>query len=745
MKLKIVYILLALMPILSSAQETFRGMVMVKENGKIGGLEGATVYWKGTEIGTTTDGKGWFTLDYKSEYEELVISFLGYRTDTITIDSNTTELHHLLTEGNELEEVIIKTRRKTTAVSYLATSNLSNISSEELLNAACCNLSESFETNPSIDVNFSDAVTGTKQIQMLGLNSPYILIAQENIPSVRGASQAYGLTFTPGTWVESIQITKGAGSVVNGYESIAGQINAELVKPYSDDTLFVNLYGSDNGRLEFNTHFNQKISDKWSAGLYIHGNDRSKKIDNNKDNFLDVPLAKQINIMNRWQYQDLQKGWISFLSFRYLSDEKLAGEVDFNPSVDKFTSNSWGSEINTNRLDATAKVGYVFPKIPYQSFGFQVAYSSHNQDSYYGLQTYEIKHKSVYSNLLFNSIIGDTRNKFKTGFTFTYDNYNEYVNAIYSSRDENSFGGFFEYSYDDLESFSLIAGIRVDQHNKLGFFITPRLHVRYAPWEKGVLRASIGRGKRSANIFAENQQLFASNRVINIVQDGGKIYGLDPETAWNYGMSFLQGFNLFEKKGDIVFDFYRTNFTNKVIVDWENSQEISFYNLEGDSYANSFQTEVSYAPFDKLEVKFSYKYYDIQTDYKNGKNQNPLVPKHRFFANASYITKHNSERFWRFNATYNLVGKQRFPSTLNSPLMYQRPQFSNSINLLNIQVTKVFSRNFEMYVGGENITNTMQDNPIVSANDPFGSYFDSTLIYAPINGANYYMGLRYKI
>ncbi len=744
MKLKIVYILLALMPILSSAQETFRGMVMVKENGRMGGLEGATVYWKGTEIGTTTDEKGWFTLDYKSEYEELVISFLGYRTDTITIDSNT-ELHHLLTEGNELEEVIIKTRRKTTAVSYLATSNLSNISSEELLNAACCNLSESFETNPSIDVNFSDAVTGTKQIQMLGLNSPYILIAQENIPSVRGASQAYGLTFTPGTWVESIQITKGAGSVVNGYESIAGQINAELVKPYSDDPLFVNLYGSDNGRLEFNTHFNQKISDKWSAGLYIHGNDRSKKIDNNKDNFLDVPLAKQINIMNRWQYQDLQKGWISFLSFRYLSDEKQAGEVDFNPSVDKFTSNSWGSEINTNRLDATAKVGYVFPKIPYQSFGFQVAYSSHNQDSYYGLQTYEIKHKSVYSNLLFNSIIGDTRNKFKTGFTFTYDNYNEYVNAIYSSRDENSFGGFFEYSYDDLESFSLIAGIRVDQHNKLGFFITPRLHMRYAPWEKGVLRASIGRGKRSANIFAENQQLFASNRVINIVQDGGKIYGLDPETAWNYGMSFLQGFNLFEKKGDIVFDFYRTNFTNKVIVDWENSQEISFYNLEGDSYANSFQTEVSYAPFDKLEVKFSYKYYDIQTDYKNGKNQNPLVPKHRFFANASYITKHNSERFWRFNATYNLVGKQRFPSTLNSPLMYQRPQFSNSINLLNIQVTKVFSRNFEMYVGGENITNTMQDNPIVSANDPFSSYFDSTLIYAPINGANYYMGLRYKI
>ncbi len=744
MKLKIIYIIIFLLPVLSLAQETFKGIVMVKENGKMKGLEGATVYWKGTDIGTTTDEKGWFALKYNSEYKELVISFIGYTTAIVPINSNI-ELHHLLEEGNELDEVEIKTRRKTTAVSYLETSNLTNISSEELLNAACCNLSESFETNPSIDVNFSDAITGTKQIQMLGLNSPYILIAQENIPSVRGASQAYGLTFTPGTWVESIQITKGAGSVVNGYESIAGQINAELVKPYKDDRLFVNLFGSNNGRLELNTHFNQKISDKWSTGLYLHGNHRSKKIDTNNDNFLDIPLAKQINIMNRWQYQDLQKGWVSFLSFRYLSDEKQAGEIGFNPSKDKFTTNSWGSEINTNRVDATAKVGYVFPEIPFQSFGFQTAYSKHKQDSYYGLQMYDINHESVYSSLMFNSIIGDTRNKFKTGLNFTYDKYNELVNEIDYSRSENSFGGFFEYSYDDLENFSLIAGMRADKHNKLGFFFTPRLHMRYAPWEKGVLRASLGRGKRSANIFAENQQLFASNRAINIIDDGGEIYGLDPETAWNYGVSFLQGFNLFEKKGDIVFDFYRTDFSNKVVVDWENSQEISFYNLEDESYANSFQTEISYELIDKLDLKLSYKYYDIQTKYKSGVNQKPLVPKHRFFANANYITKHNSERFWRFNATYNLVGIQRFPSTMNSPLIYQRPEFSEQTNLLNLQVTKVFSRKFEIYVGGENVTNTTQENPIVSADNPFGSYFDSTMVYAPINGANYYVGLRYKL
>lgn len=740
----LLYIIIALLPFISFSQESLKGMIMVKENGEMSGLPGATVYWLNTDVGTTTDISGWFNIKYKREYKKLVVSFVGYETDTINISSNV-ELHHILTSGNELEEVTIKTRSKTSFVSYNATTNLATISSDELLKAACCNLSESFTTNPSIDVNFSDAITGTKQINMLGLNSPYILIAQENIPMVRGASQAYGLTFTPGTWVESIQITKGAGSVVNGYESIAGQINAELVKPLTDDNLFVNLYGALNGRLEMNTHLNQKLNNKWSTGIYVHGNLRSKKVDDNGDNFLDVPLAKQINVMNRWQYQNAETGWVSFFNFRYLVDEKQAGELDFDPDTDKLTTNAWGSEINTNRFDTSAKIGYVFPDITYQSFGFQVAYSNHKQDSYYGLRTYNIEHNSVYSSLLFNSIIGDTRNKFKTGLTFTYDKYNEDVTSINYDRTENSIGGFFEYSFDNLDDFSLTAGIRADQHNNLGFFVTPRLHLRYVPWEKGVLRTSIGRGKRSANIFAENQQLFASNRAVNIIDDGGKIYGLDPEIAWNYGLSFLQGFNLFDRKGDVILDYYRTDFKNQVVVDWENPTEIVFYNLEGKSIANSFQIETNYNVMEHLDLRLSYKYYDVTTDYILGKFTKPLVPKHRFFANIGVQTNEQNNSFWKFDMTYNWVGSQRFPNTNNSPAEYQKPEYSGVTNLLDFQVTKVFSPKFELYMGGENITNTTQDNPVVSADDPFGDYFDSTMIYAPINGANYYAGLRFKL
>ena len=735
-----------LIPLLSFSQETLKGMIMDQNNPKDNlGVFGANVYWLNTPVGATTNEKGWFTIPYKSSYKKLVVSFVCYKTDTLTITS-LEPIHHFLTPDNGLKEVVLKSKKKATQRSFVATQNVFTVNSAELLKAACCNLAESFETNPSIDVNFSDALTGTRQIQMLGLKSPYLLISQENIPSIRGAAQVFGLTFTPGTWVESIQITKGAGSVINGYESISGQINAELVKPFTDKKFFVNAYGSLGGRLELNTHFNQKVSEKWQTGVYVHGNYRGEKFDRNDDGFLDFPLMNQINIMNRWQYIDAEKGWVSFINFRYMDDSKQTGELNFDPIRDRGTTNFWGSEIETKRFDTSLKLGYVFPEIPFQSFGFQFAYSNHQQDSYFGLNIYDIQHQSVYSNLLFNSIIGDTRNKFTTGITFTHDTYNELVNLNNFRRNENSFGGFFEYAYDNLDNFSFTAGVRTDTHNLLGTFVTPRFHLRYVPWEKGVFRASIGQGRKSANIFAENQQLFASSRQIDVQSSGGKIYGLDPEVAWNYGISYLQGFKLFDKKGDITFDFYRTNFKNQVVVDWENPQQISFYNLDGKSFANSFQVEANYNIAEGFNTRFAYKNYDIQTDYTSGKLIKPLTPNHRFFANVSYETsKKENNAQWKFDITYNFIGEQRLPNTASNPIQYQLEEYSNSYSLLNAQFTKVFSKKFEVYVGGENLTNMRQKSPILASDNPFGNNFDTTIVYAPIFGRMFYSGLRFKI
>lgn len=746
------YILLwgLLLPLTAFAQQFSKGTVVDEANLP---LMGAEVYWNGTQIGVSTDDNGTFTLKRTENSNTLVISYIGYKTKTVKV-TNSEALHIQLEPQSALEEVVVTQKRANTMKSQWQVANLHTMSSGELLKAACCNLSESFSTNPSIDVNFSDAVTGNKQIKMLGLTSPYILMAEENIPAMRGASQAYGLSFVPGTWIESIQITKGAGSVINGYESISGQINYEIEKPINARPFFLNLYTSEDSRYELNAHTKVKLSDKWATSLLAHGNVRQRKSDHNHDGFIDNPIGNQINLLNRWQYSNAEKGWVSFVNLNYMKDERQAGQIDYNPLTDKGTTNAWGSEVNSERFTLSNKTGYVFPDTPYKSIGLQNSFQSHRQDSYFGLNSYDIHQKSWYGNLIYNSIIGNTQHKFATGLSGTYDDYNEQLTtsalAGDFSRIDRSVGAFFEYTYDNSSNFSFVAGIRADSHNNLGNFITPRFHLRYNPWKEATFRLSAGRGKRAANVIAENQQLLASSRQLHIIGgDGGKLYGLNPEIAWNYGASFLQAFKIWGKNAELSVDFYRTHFDNQVVVDLDHSpQQALFYNLDGKSFANSLQAEVSITPVKGLDFKAAYKYYDVQTQFTKGQLEKTLTPKHRWFANIAYETAdthENNHSQWKFDVTFNWLGEQRLPTTATNPLPYRLSDYAPSFATLNAQITRVFSKTFEVYVGGENITNYKQANGILAADAPFGAYFDSTMQYAPAFGQMYYAGLRFKL
>ena len=746
------YILLwgLLLPLTAFAQQFSKGTVVDEANLP---LMGAEVYWNGTQIGVSTDDNGTFTLKRTENSNTLVISYIGYKTKTIKV-TNSEALHIQLEPQSALEEVVVTQKRANTMKSQWQVANLHTMSSGELLKAACCNLSESFSTNPSIDVNFSDAVTGNKQIKMLGLTSPYILMAEENIPAMRGASQAYGLSFVPGTWIESIQITKGAGSVINGYESISGQINYEIEKPINARPFFLNLYTSEDSRYELNAHTKVKLSDKWATSLLAHGNVRQRKSDHNHDGFIDNPIGNQINLLNRWQYSNAEKGWVSFVNLNYMKDERQAGQIDYNPLTDKGTTNAWGSEVNSERFTLSNKTGYVFPDTPYKSIGLQNSFQSHRQNSYFGLNSYDIHQKSWYGNLIYNSIIGNTQHKFATGLSGTYDDYNEQLTtsalAGDFSRIDRSVGAFFEYTYDNSSNFSFVAGIRADSHNNLGNFITPRFHLRYNPWKEATFRLSAGRGKRAANVIAENQQLLASSRQLHIIGgDGGKLYGLNPEIAWNYGASFLQAFKIWGKNAELSVDLYRTHFDNQVVVDLDHSpQQALFYNLDGKSFANSLQAEVSISPAKGLDFKAAYKYYDVQTQFTKGQLEKTLTPKHRWFANIAYETadtQENNHSQWKFDVTFNWLGEQRLPTTATNPLAYRLSDYAPSFATLNAQITRVFSKTFEVYVGGENITNYKQANGILAANAPFGAYFDSTMQYAPAFGQMYYAGLRFKL
>ena len=726
---------------ISFSQNYIEGVISYEnESGEIIPFPGVTVFWENTTVGTLTNIDGNYKLLNSSVSNKLVFKFLGYKEQIIDVSNKKFYNVTMMKDENVLDEVVVNKKRKTIQKSYFKTQNIINVSSEELLKAACCNISESFETNPSIDVSYSNAITGVKQVKMLGLESPYLLITEENIPMIRGASQVYGLSFIPGTWVESMQITKGAGSVVNGFESISGQINVELKKPYSDTPFFVNVYSNNMGRNEVNIHGNKIINEKLSTGLYLHANKNTSINDKNNDGFLDNPTSNAFNIFNRWQYINTQKGTVSFLGIRYMNDDKVIGE---NTEDMIFIRKPWKGEINTNRFDSNFKFGYVNPSIPYQSLGFQMAYSNHDQDSFFGIRNYNINQNSFYSSLIYNSILGSTLNKIKFGLNYSYDDFDEIVDKknVFYNRIDKSIGGFFEYSYDSMDAVSLVAGIRYDIHNNLGSFFTPRFHLRYQPFEKSVLRLSAGTGRKSSNIFSENQNIFTSGRQIKISNEFGNFYGLDPEKAINYGLSFRQGFFINNREGDITFDYYVTDFDNQIVVDWETQGELSFYNLNGKSFSKSLQIDLEYQIIDNVLIKSTFKNFDVKKQYDSGFKQNPLTPKNRFFTNieASTNEKENGSK-WKFDFTYNWIGKQRLPSHTE---LIDFEGYSPNYSLVNSQITRVFSNKFEMYVGGENIGGFTQSNPIVGGY-PFGTDFDTSIVYAPIHGALFYVGLRFN-
>lgn len=648
---------------------------------------------------------------------------------------------HATGEKN-IEGVTITASKAATSISKKEAGLVFNIDSKELLKAACCNLSESFETNATVDVSFSNAVTGTKQLKMLGLDQKYTSLTKELLPEIRGLASAYGLNFIPGRWIESIQLTKGGSTVTNGYESITGQINTELIKNSKTPETSLNLFADFNGRAEANVTHVAAINDKWSQTFLLHGNGTFGDTDMNDDNFLDRPKGTQINAAYLLNYNDLERsGFGSHFGINFIKDERTAGQIGFDKKLPQSEQSLYGVGIDISRFQVWNKTGYVFKGKPYQSLGWMNQYVYHQQDSFFGLRNYSGQQHTYYSNLIFESILGNTNHKYKAGASFLYDGYEENYLVNNFKRNEIVPGVFAEYTLTGLK-YTLVAGARADFHNLAGTQFTPRLNFKYDFTPQTIFRLSAGRGFRTANVFAESQQYFASNRNIQILQNGGDIYGLRPEIAWNYGVSLQQEFKIFGKKSTIVADFFRTDFQDQVLVDLDRSpQQLTFYNLDGKSFANSFQTQWDFTPFKNFDVRLAYKYYDVQADYLDGRREVPFMAKHRGFVNLAYATnKNKNEGFWSFDTTLNWVGKQRLPNTSSNPAEFQLPMYSESYAVLNAQISRNFNKKLRAYLGGENLTSYHQENAIMDFRNPFGNYFDGGMVYAPIMKANFYVG-----
>lgn len=702
--------------------------IVVDEEGEP--LPGANVYWIHTTLGTTTDTQGHFTLKENSDKQSIVVTFVGYDNDTVSVAPNQKNIRIQKKNTEELAEVSVSAEQTVTVfnprVNVIQTQQMND---GELRRAACCNLGESFVNNPSVDVSYSDAATGAKQIRLLGLSGSYVQMLTEKIPNFRGLASPYGLGYIPGPWMESIQVSKGSSSVIDGFEALTGQINVEYKKPFNSPRLSVNLFGSSARRLEGNVDGAITINDKLSTLLFGHYENDTKEHDMNKDGFLDQPKVQQINLFNRWYYRN--EHLISQWGAKYIYEDRRSGQTE----VTKRESNDpFEISIITQRGELFTKNGILFDDAHNSSLGIIVAGSYHHQDAEYGLTQFEAEQGNLYSNVIYETTFSPIHS-FKAGASFIGDWYNQKWNELEETQNEFIPGLFAEYTFNWKKKFVAMIGLRGDYHSDEGFFVTPRLHLKYDPWKHLYFRASVGKGYRTMHVLGENNYLMASSRTIDTADD------LKRDESWNYGVS-ATGYIPTGKNRQItvIAEWYYTQFQNQVVMDMDSDpHKVSFYNLDGRSYANNFQVEVSYEFFRGFNVTAAHRITDVKQTIGGELRRKPLTGRFKTLLTIMYQTPLKK---WQFDVTGQLNGGGRLPDPDASNALWKETY--GNYPILNAQVTKRF-KTWSIYLGAENILDFTQKEPIIDAANPFGNNFDASMVWGPMHGRKFYIGGRWNL
>ena len=718
------------------------------EKGERTPLPGVNVYWKIVNEGVVTDAHGHYKIPLHDQIGCLVFSCISYENDTVHHMMEPAHYDHIFHSIHMLNEVEVASRQKATFISAIKPMAVQEISHEGLRRAACCSLAESFENNASVDVAYSDAVTGAKQIELLGLSGLYTQMMAENMPNFRGLASAFGLNYVPGTWMNAIQISKGTSSVRNGYESISGQINVDYKKPEPDESekLFLNLYGNSMTMTEFN--FNTRWNMGQNGNMMVLGlvNKNFMQMDDNGDGFIDDPMTTQYNIFARYNYNN-NRSFEGMWGVKALYENRWGGTKghnmwqyfnDLNPDVYHFF-------INTRRYEAFSKTGFLFDRDD-TSLGIQQQFIYHGMDSYYFRHTdYLATQWSYYANLLFDSYLVNDHHKYSVGASYSFDHFDEHLFDYQASNDsifqrvEHVPGAFVEYSFNDDHHWNIIAGFRADYNTYYQKMLyTPRLHVRFKTHDELTIRASAGRGYRSPNVLAENSTMMASSRKI-VVKNQPKM-----EEAWNYGINLTKGIDISWREIVINADFYRTDFVNQIVLDRDaDAHEIRIYNLNGKSYSNSAQIEANCEIFKDFDLTLAFRYNDVKMTINDTLREKPFVNRYKGLVTMSY-----APGTWQFDFTTQFNGDSRVPNLSGNATAVANGQDigrSPFYVIMNAQVTKKFGERWEMYVGGENLTNYKQDYPIISAENPSSEDFDASMVWGPLSGIRAYLGVRFQI
>ena len=647
----------------------------------------------------------------------LTLPAMGQDIDSLQADT-------VADKAVDLQNVTITSRRSGTRRMGGAVNGVL-INREELFKAACCNLGESFTTNPSVDVNYSDAATGAKQIKLLGLSGTYVQMLTENLPNFRGAAAPYSLDYVPGPWMNSIQVSKGASSVRNGYESITGQIDIEYLKPDNDEGVTVNLYGGTLGRLEANADANVHLDDKLSTEILAHYQDDFGHHDVNDDGFLDQPNVRQWNLQNRWKWKG--DHYMFHGGFGIVKEKREGGQTEHTVSHSQHptpnTQHLYKIGVETDRYEGYMKHAFILDPEHGTNIAVMGNASMHLLDANYGNKHYSVNQKNAYAQLLFETNFNEQHN-LSTGLSLNYD-------YLTKEDKETTPGAYVQYTYNLNDKIVAMAGIRADHSSRYGTFVTPRFHLKLTPSEIVSLRLSAGKGYRTVHALAENNNLLASGRQL-VIDD------LEQERAWNYGISSSFCIPLFDKTLKLNAEYYHTHFSQQAVIDYDsNPSLIRITNLDGKSYSNTVQIDATYPIVKGLELTAAWRWNDVKCTYGGELMEKPLTSRYKGLVTASYKTPLG---LWQVDATLQLNGGGRMPTPVNG---LWEDSFK-AYEQVSAQITRWF-RHFSIYIGGENLTGFRQKQTIINAADPWSSTFDPTMVWGPVHGAMFYAGVRINV
>lgn len=707
-------------------------------------LPGASVYWCGTTQGAQAGLRGEFQLaTHGIDDLRLVASYTGYRPDTLAVDGRSFYVFALEPDAS-LSEVVVQSTREGVILSNLQAIKTEQITREELTKAACCDLAGCFETQTTVQPQTTNVVTNARELRILGLSGVYNQILIDGLPMIQGLTYTYGVSSIPGTLVENIFVSKGANSVLQGFESMVGQINVETRDPLTADKLFLNAYANNFGERHFNANF-AFGSKKWRNLSSVHVVQPAGKIDRDFDGFLDLPRLTRYMMHNQWAYgKSSDWGWHSRIGLRYLREERVGGQRSFDPDLHAGTTEVYGQAVSIEQPEVWTKTGYRLNDRHH--FVLLASAFQQEQDSYFGTLRYQARQRNAYANAQHEFSYGDAH-MLKSGvslrmleldevITIGPDNLDRGFAGRYL-RSEAIAGAFVENTLVAMGGrLTWLAGLRSDHHDAFGWRLTPRTLLKYDLSERTSIRASAGTGWRTVNVFSENIGLLASSRDV-VFQNIPR-----PEQSVNTGVNATHHFESEHMSGYLSADFYHTRFQNQVFPDYDRDPGRAYiYNFGGRSVSNGFQAEAYVRLYQRYAFKAGYNFLDVYRMIDGQRELLPFNPRHKVLGTFSY--KPPSDRF-HFDMNVHWYGPQRLPSTEGNPVAFQRPDFSQTFTLVNAQLTYKLDA-FEIYVGCENLFDFRQLQPILGWQDPFGPHFDTAFVWGPTRGREFYAGLRYRI